>query len=192
MADDRTRRAADPLSPDPPAGAATEAVADEAVAIARAAFLDGANAYGCAESTLVALKSAFDLPEPRDSSAAMALNGGIAWTGGPCGAITGAALAIGMLAERRISDHARAKRVARELVAALMTEFAAQHGSLECRVLVGMDLRAPGAHEAFLARGTWRVGCMAQIEFAVQRVAALSAHDAWDRAVAAIEPGTGS
>jgi C_GCAxxG_C_C family probable redox protein len=162
-------------------------VSGEAVAIARAAFLDDANDYGCAEATLVALKSAFDLPDPWSSSEAMALNGGIAWTGGACGAITGAALAIGMLAQRRISDHVRAKRVARELVAALMTEFAERHGSLACRELTGTDLRAPGAHEAFIASGAWRVGCMAQIEFAVARVAALSVPEAWDRAVADLE-----
>jgi len=179
-----------PAPRDAPVETVTETVASEAVAVARAAFLDDANHYGCAESTLVALKSVFDLPEPEDSSAAMALNGGIAWTGGPCGAITGAALAIGMLAEHRIPDHVRAKRVARELVARLMTEFAERHGSLDCRTLVGLDLRAPGAHEAFIASGVWRQGCMAQIEFAVARVAALAVPAAWDQAVAELERGT--
>lgn len=167
----------------------SDAIGD-ALTIARDAFLDESHHYGCAESTLVALKSAFGLPEPRGSSAAMAFNGGIAWTGGPCGAITGAALAIGMLAERRIPDHARAKRVARELVADLMAEFAERHGALDCRALLGMDLRAPGAHEAFLAGGAWREGCMAQIEFVVARMAPLSAPEAWEQALARVEQDT--
>ena len=38
---------------------------------------------------------------PTDASAAMAFNGGIAYSGGPCGAITGAAMAVGLLAEQR-------------------------------------------------------------------------------------------
>lgn len=184
MPHDRTERASDEVRP----GAVPD-LADEAVAIARTAFLDEANYYGCAESTFVALKSVFNLPDPEDSAAAMALNGGIAWTGGACGAVTGAALAIGMLAERRIPDHARAKRVARELVAALMAAFADRHGSLDCRALVGLDLRAPGAHERFIASGAWRVGCMAQIEFAVARVATLAMPEAWARAVGEIERG---
>ena len=183
MPDDRIATARSKRRPRTPAD-----VSDDAVAVARTAFLDDANYYGCAESTLVALKSVFDLPRPSDSSSAMAFNGGIAWTGGPCGAITGAALAIGMLAERRIPDHARAKRVARELVARLMAEFAERHGSIDCRALVGMDLRAPGAHDAFIASGAWRTGCMAQIEFAVARTAELAADDAWEAAVAELDP----
>lgn len=161
-----------------------------ALARARSAFLDDAHRYGCAEATFVALKVRFELPEPDDSAPAMAFNGGIAWTGGPCGAITGAALAIGMLAARRIADHARAKRVARGLVAELMDAFVARHGSLACADLTGMDLRAPGAHQAFLDAGAWRTSCMAQIEFIVARAAPLAEANTWAAAVARVE-GTG-
>ncbi len=52
------------------------------------------------------LKTAYGLDDPMDPAAAVALNGGIAYSGGMCGALTGAALAVGMLAERRIHDHA--------------------------------------------------------------------------------------
>ena len=113
----------------------------------------------------------------------MALNGGIAYSGGACGAITGAALAVGMLAERRIDDHRAAKRVARELVAGLMDDFLAEHGALDCRDLIGYDLRAPGQHDAFIAAGAWRERCMRQVEFAVTRMAPLADEDAWAAAV---------
>jgi C_GCAxxG_C_C family probable redox protein len=156
-----------------------------AVMNARVAFLDGG--HGCAEATFVALKTAFGLPDPGDSAPAIALNGGIAWTGGPCGAITGAAMAIGMLGASRITDRARAKRVARELVAGLMAEFQARHGALTCRELTGLDLRAPGAHHAFLDAGTWRTSCMDQIEFVVRRAARLSDPVTWAAATAAVE-----
>ena len=55
------------------------------------------------------LKTAYGLDDPMDPSPAIALNGGVGWSGGMCGSLTGAALAVGMLAERRIHDHARAK-----------------------------------------------------------------------------------
>jgi C_GCAxxG_C_C family probable redox protein len=117
----------------------------------------------------------------------MALNGGVAYGGGTCGAITGAALALGMLAGRRIADHRQAKRVARELTAELMDAFRSTYGAVDCRDLLGIDLRAPGAHAAFIAGGEWRDRCIAQIEFAVGRMAALADPDVWAEAVARIE-----
>ena len=88
-----------------------------------------------------------------------------------------------MLADRRIDDHRAAKRVARGLVARLMDDFLAEHGALDCRDLIGYDLRAPGQHEAFLASGTWRDRCMRQVEFAVTHMAPLADEDAWAVAV---------
>jgi C_GCAxxG_C_C family probable redox protein len=147
-----------------------------AVARARALFLDEANVHGCAETTFVVLKEAFGLPDATDSSAAMALNGGVAYFGGPCGALTGAALALGLRFGARSSDHgpddhATAKRDAREAVARLMAEFEAEFGSVDCRTLIGRDIRTPEAHAAFIESGIWRTACMAQIEFAVRALA---------------------
>ena len=156
-------------------------------AIARACFLDDRNEFGCAETTFIVLKGAYGLDDPMDASAAMALNGGVAYSGGACGAITGAALAVGMLAERRIDDHHAAKSVARRLIAGLMDDFLVVHGAVDCRDLIGYDLRAPGQHEAFIAGGIWRDRCMRQIEFAVTRMAPLVDEDAWATAVRALD-----
>ena len=155
----------------------------DAAAIARACFLDDRNQFGCAETTFIVLKGAYGLDDPMDAYAAMALNGGVAYSGGACGAITGAALAVGMLAERRIDDHRVAKQVARRLIGGLMDDFLAGHGAVDCRDLIGYDLRAPGQHEAFIAGGIWRDRCMRQIKFAVTRMAPLADEDAWAAAV---------
>jgi len=155
----------------------------EAVEHARRLFLDDRNLFGCAETTFVALKGALGLDDPTDSSPAMALNGGIAYSGGMCGAISGAALAVGMLAERRIGDHRTAKKVARQLTARLMDDFRRDYGAVDCRELIGLDLRAPGQHEAFIASGLWRDRCMGQVEFAVRKLAPLADRAAWDQAV---------
>jgi C_GCAxxG_C_C family probable redox protein len=162
-------------------------VAAEAVALARATYLDDEHPFGCAETSFMVLKTAFDLDHPSDPSAAVALNGGIAWSGGPCGALTGAALAVGMLSERRIEDHARAKLVARELVAETMDAFRHEHGSVDCRELIGCDLRAPGGHDAFLASGIWRDGCLRQVEWVVGHLAGLADQRAWEESVRTIE-----
>lgn len=165
-----------------------EAMAEtDVAAIARACFLDDRNAFGCAETTFIALKHAYGLDDPMDASAAMAFNGGIAYRGSTCGAITGAALAVGLLAGQRVDDHLAAKRVARGLVAGLMDAFEAEYGATDCRDLIGYDLRAPGQHEAFIASGTWRDRCMGQIEAGVTRLAPLADPATWTAAVAGLD-----
>ena len=148
-------------------------VTDDAITQARETFLTEDNEHGCAETTYIVLKRAFELAGADDSSAAMALNGGVAYGGGVCGAISGAALAVGELAGRQIDDHSQAKTTARELVMDLMDRFEAEFGSTTCRGLLGIDLRKPGEHDRFIESGVWQTNCMAQIEFAVQHLAEL-------------------
>lgn len=138
---------------------------------ARELFLDDANIRGCAEATFVVLKEAYGLPGADTSGEAMALNGGIAYSGSTCGALTGAALAVGMLAEREIDDHREAKRRAREAIAATIADFRATFGATTCRELTGLDLSTEEGHRAFIEGGTWRIGCMRQIEHVVERLA---------------------
>ena len=148
---------------------------DAAVAVARRCFLESDNRYGCAESTLMALRECFGLPGPADSSLAIALNGGFAYSGGTCGALSGAGLAVGQLSERRLGEHRLAKAVTRSVVQDVLDDFIDEFGSADCRDLTGLDLRAPGVHDAFIASGRWRDGCMRQIEFVVRRLAPLAA-----------------
>ncbi|MFH1330776.1 MAG: C-GCAxxG-C-C family protein [Actinomycetota bacterium] len=150
-------------------------------------FLDDANTFGCAETALVVLQEHFALPGAGDSSAAMALNGGIAYSGGMCGAITGAALAVGRLAGRLIPDHARAKSEARRLTQALIADFAREYGATGCRELSGYDFMEPGRHHAFIESGVWRDACLRQIQFAVEVMSRLVAAADWARAT--IPPG---
>jgi len=154
--------------------AAPEDAGPAATARARALFLDADNAYGCAETSFIVLKEAFALPDAADPSAAMALNGGVAYSGGVCGAVTGAAIALGQLAAARTGDHATAKRIAREGVARLIEDFEVEFGAVNCRELLGRDIRTPEAHAAFIESGVWRTVCIRQIEFVVDRLASLA------------------
>jgi C_GCAxxG_C_C family probable redox protein len=130
------------------------------------------NTYGCAEVALITLQEHFGLPDAMDSSPAMALNGGVAYSGGTCGAITGAALALGRAVAASEADHSSAKRTARSLVRQLMAEFDDEFGSTRCRDLTGFDLLRD--HDAFIAEGTWRDTCTRQIQFAVEQAASLT------------------
>ncbi len=140
----------------------------QALLTARRYFLDDRNLYGCAETTFMVLKEAYDLPEPTDSSAAMALNGGIAYSGNLCGALGGAALAVGLLAGQQIADHRKAKVIARRTVMRLMDDFQAQHGAINCRDLTGIDFRDEQQHLQFIESGIWRTRCMSQVETVIR------------------------
>ena len=150
-------------------------------------FLDDANTFGCAETALVVLQEHFALTDPGDSSAAMVLNGGIAYSGGMCGAITGAALAAGRLAGCLLPDHSRAKSEARRLTQALIADFSREYGAAECRQLSGYDFMEPGGHHAFIESGVWRDACRRQIEFAVEAMSRLVSAADWARGT--VPPG---
>ncbi|MGM0432467.1 MAG: C-GCAxxG-C-C family protein [Spirochaetota bacterium] len=147
---------------------------------ARSFFLRDDTRYGCAESAFIALKSIYELPEPDVSSEAMAFNGGIAYSGGMCGALTGAAMALGLLAEQRCSDHKRAKKLAREALLKVRSEFHSEFGSDQCSDLISYDISIPSEHDRFIESGEWKSSCMRQIEFVVTRLAVLKRQYAWD------------
>jgi C_GCAxxG_C_C family probable redox protein len=150
-----------------------------AARIARDHFLREDNRYGCAEATYITLKEVYGLDRSHDSGAAVALNGGIAYSGNVCGAVTGAAMALGELAERRMSEHRSAKRAARKIVADVMDRFSQRFGSPLCRELIGRDISVPAEHDAFIREGQWRTQCMAQIEFVVTELAPLADEQEW-------------
>jgi C_GCAxxG_C_C family probable redox protein len=154
-----------------------------AIALARSLFLRDDSYYGCAETSLVTLQEVFGLPNPTDSSSAVALNGGIAYSGGMCGALTGAAMALGRLAEQRISDHRQAKSVARTLTQNLIGEFEEKFSSHNCSDLIDYDISIPEQHDAFIEDGKWRDTCMRQIEFAVSRLHHFADETTWKAAL---------
>ena len=118
----------------------------------------------------------------------MALNGGIAYAGGICGAISGAAMALGRLAGERIPNHQTAKRAARRMVQMLMTEFEAEFGGTNCSDLINYEIAIPSEHDAFIASGVWRDTCMKQLEFSVGRLEALADVDTWNNVIGSLDP----
>ncbi|NBC31002.1 MAG: hypothetical protein GVY29_13545 [Spirochaetes bacterium] len=158
-----------------------------APSLARQHFLREDNNYGCAEATYITLKQVYGLDRPHDSAAAVALNGGIAYSGNVCGALTGAAMALGELAERRMSDHRSAKRTARKLLAEVMRRFSQRYGSSLCRELIGRDISVPEEHDAFIREGRWRTQCMSQIEFVVAELEPLADEGVWQARVDALD-----
>jgi len=142
----------------------------EAIQKARSYFLREDHLYDCAETTFMVLKEAFGLPDPTGSSEAMSFNGGVARSGSFCGAISGAAMAVGLLLELHAADHIKAKHLARLIVAQLMDDFMGDYQSVNCRDLIGLDIAEESQHRQFLESGIWRERCMRQIESVVREL----------------------
>jgi C_GCAxxG_C_C family probable redox protein len=159
----------------------------QAIERARAYFLTEDNIYGCAETTYVVLQEVFGLPNATDSSPAMVLNGGVAWRGGICGAISGAAMAVGRLAEQRVVGHKDAKQTARRIIDRFIDEFQAVQGCVDCRDLIGQDIHTDEQHTDFIESGVWRDVCMRQIEFAIRELFLLHDEQVWSQTVHAVE-----
>lgn len=157
-----------------------------AAARARDLFVDETSGYGCAEAVFIALKEAWGLPDPTLSDAAMALNGGVAHSGGPCGAVTGAALAVGLLAGKHVEDHREANAAARRLTADLAADFERTFGSTMCRDLTGYDISTDDGHTAFIASGVWRTRCARHVETAAGRLESLGDRAAFEAAGATL------
>jgi C_GCAxxG_C_C family probable redox protein len=151
----------------------------QAVELARTTFITEDNTHGCAETTLMVLLQAYGLPDATDSSPAMVLNGGVAWSGGCCGAITGAAMAVGRLAAQRIADHKEAKRTARSIIIRLMDDFRVAYDHVNCSDLVGLDISSEEGHAAFIEGQVWHTVCMNQIEFSLRKLVALQDDQVW-------------
>jgi hypothetical protein len=99
--------------------------------------------------------------------------------GGTCGAITGAAMAVGRLAAQRIADHREAKRVARNITARLMDSFEAAYGHTNCRDLLNLDISTESGHASFIEGKIWHTICMDQITFALRELVALHDEQVW-------------
>jgi len=96
--------------------------------------------HGCAQCTLLAIQEVCELRDDRLSKAAIGLSGGIAAMGSACGALTGAALALGIKYGRDVSalegpeeEAIEMEYAAFEPVAKLFKWFEREFGSTICR-----------------------------------------------------------
>jgi C_GCAxxG_C_C family probable redox protein len=89
--------------------------------------------------------------EPNLVTVARYFGGGIAGMGEACGAITGAALSLGMRDFHLAEEPADLGPRTRALLQELMRGFAVEFGASRCADLTGCDLSTPEGHAVFAA-----------------------------------------
>ena len=107
----------------------------------------GENRLNCCESTLVRVNEILSLPEFGKCVLRQASNmgGGVAGWGSACGAVTGAAMAIGLMlgtdGEEGPQEFKMKRDHMRDVTQEFLTSFEEKWGSVNCMDLLGVDRR---------------------------------------------------
>lgn len=99
------------------------------------------------------------------------LGGGLGRSGRTCGAITGAALALGVRDSADPETWARRGAEGCTQLQSLMADFEAAFGDTRCSALTGCDLSTPDGYRAFAAQGVREGRCVGMIEWMCRRLA---------------------
>jgi C_GCAxxG_C_C family probable redox protein len=105
--------------------------------------------FNCAQAVLAAFASRLDLDEKTAFKAAAAFGGGIGRTGGNCGAVSGALIAIGLRYGAVDIEDQDSKTETYEKVRRFLEQFKALHRTISCRELTGHDISNPEGLQQF-------------------------------------------
>jgi C_GCAxxG_C_C family probable redox protein len=103
--------------------------------------------FYCAESVLLAVAESKGIRSDLIPKIASGFCSGVARTGGMCGAVSGAIMAINLLVGR--SSPAESVERSYSLTQQLISRFEEQHGSINCPQLIGCDLGTEAGQRTF-------------------------------------------
>jgi hypothetical protein len=91
----------------------------------------------------------------------------------PCGAVSAAAVSLGLRHRCSMSDK-RAAKQAREAIrrssSRLTQEFARQFGDITCRGLLAIDFSKEGEYKRFRESGIWKEKCERYVQYVIERL----------------------
>ena len=104
--------------------------------------------FFCAESVLLAIAESQGIQSDLIPRIATGFCSGISRTGGLCGAVSGAIMGINLVAGR--NSPAGSLELSFSLTQKLIGRFERQHGSVNCRQLMGCDLATEAGQRYFM------------------------------------------
>jgi len=124
--------------------------------------------YNCAQAVLWGVAETRGLMrEGCIPAIALAMGGGVGHTGGVCGAVTGAALAIGLAVEEVTPADIRGRRdAANRVVGPMVHRFEAEFGTADCRALLGFSWEDADADARYRREGAKEAICLPCIRWA--------------------------
>lgn len=133
-------------------------------------YFDGG--FNCAEATLKAVCEALGLEHDRVPAAATAFGGGIARRGYTCGAVSGAAVAVGLMTGRMSARDARDPSYS--TMGRFVDEFVEKFGTVMCKDISGVDFLTEEGQRKYKEYAHSEKCCPA-VRFAASRICELLA-----------------
>ena len=112
----------------------------------------------CAESVLLTLAQRQGVDDPNVPAIATGFCSGLSQTAGPCGAVTGAVMGIGLALGRKEAGGSVSQSY--DATKALVNRFSEEFGSVNCADLLGCHLGTPEGQQTFTEGKLWK-RCMA-------------------------------
>ena len=125
--------------------------------------------YNCSQATFAALAPGLGMDEATALKTAACFGGGIARSGGPCGALSGALLALG-LKRGQADTSPEIKNAMYVRAAALKEAFGKGRPSVDCRDLISCDLSTAEGRASALARDVHKQVCDGLVSEAIRLV----------------------
>ena len=143
----------------------------EPAALAETLFDQG---FTCSQAVLAAFAGRYGLDRDAALRVACAYGGGVALTGAACGAVNGALMAIGLAHGRaRVEDEA-AREKTYDATRTFLERFRREHGSDQCRDLLGVDISTAKGRETAAKEGLFRTRCPLYVRSAAKIVSSLT------------------
>lgn len=126
--------------------------------------------FFCAESVLLAIAESLGIQSDLIPRIATGYCSGVSRTGGMCGAVSGAIMGINLVAGRNSPEESN--ELSYTLTQELINRFEKQHGSVNCRQLMGCDL-ATGAGQQYFKENNLMNSCLKYAEDATRMAVSL-------------------
>lgn len=127
------------------------------------------NNYNCAQSVLTSFAEEVDMPEDELLRVACAFGGGMGRQQLTCGAVTGAAMLLGLKYGKGKNDSNDKKLLTYDKTVELFNEFVKVNGSTSClKLLNNLDMRNEVDYSDIVGQNLFHVNCRKYVADAVK------------------------
>jgi C_GCAxxG_C_C family probable redox protein len=127
--------------------------------------------YTCAQSILASFAPRYDLQQKLAFKMGEPFGAGISFTGGMCGAVTGAIMVLGMQYGSALGNNDPDRFYTYQRARELIQRFKERHSSVQCPDLLGYNLSDPQQLQSVLEKGLFAQLCPVLVGDAAQILA---------------------
>lgn len=133
--------------------------------IARTCFGQG---FSCSQAVFAAYAEDYGMDQEAALRVAAAFGGGLARSGGPCGAMSGALMVIGLEHGMVSAAAPQTKEHTYKIAQEFVERFRAANGAIDCRELLGHDMSTPEGRLAIKETGVAKAICPKLVQSATE------------------------